>query len=185
VEKRERPNQEDDYVCPTCSCHFSSMYAYQKHIKYTVIKSILVKPKPTPTPTPTPINIDLSIEELQEKLTESTRQLTEMTEKYNTLKENLQRRIYAPKKKIIEELIENKRSLLQQYVDDNGDKYGEKILRRYQNYVDALDDEHDTEEKKDLEIEIICMLLNVSEVVGSDDWSKKLLEDLKHVDDTQ
>ena len=85
--------------------------------------------------------------------------------------------IYASKKSIITQLIENKRHILQEYVDNNGDKYGEKILRRYQNYVDFLDDDKDAQ--KDLEVDIICMLLNVSDVIGSDEWSKKLLEELK------
>lgn len=85
--------------------------------------------------------------------------------------------IYASKKKIITQLIENKRQILQEYVDKNGDKYGEKILKRYQNYVDFLDD--DKEAQKELEVDIICMLLNVSDLIGSDEWSKKLLEDLK------
>jgi hypothetical protein len=85
--------------------------------------------------------------------------------------------IFASKKKIIAELIENKRHILQEYVDNNGDKYGEKILRRYQNYVDFLDDDKETQ--KDLEIDIICMLLNISDLIGSDEWSKKLLADLK------
>jgi hypothetical protein len=84
--------------------------------------------------------------------------------------------IYAPKKKIISQLIENKRSLLQEYVDRNGDKYGEKILRRYQRYVDALDD--DPEIIRDLEIEITCMLLNMGSLIGSDDWSQKLLQSM-------
>ena len=88
-----------------------------------------------------------------------------------------QKYIYASKKKIIEQLIENKRHILQEYVDNNGDKYGEKILRRYQNYVDFLDD--DKEAQKELEVDIICMLLNVSDIIGSDEWSKKLLDNLK------
>jgi hypothetical protein len=85
--------------------------------------------------------------------------------------------IYVPKKSTISQLIENKRELLQTYVDEHGDKYGEKILRKYQNYIDFLDT--DKEAQKDLETEIICMLLNVSDLIGSDDWSKKLLGDLK------
>lgn len=85
--------------------------------------------------------------------------------------------IYASKKSIITQLIENKRHILQEYVDNHGDKYGEKILKRYQNYVDFLDDEK--EALKELEVDIICMLLNVSDLIGSEDWSKKLLEDLK------
>jgi len=88
--------------------------------------------------------------------------------------------IYAPKKQVISQLIENKKSLLQEYVDNNGDKYGEKILKRYQNYLDLLDEDKET--IKDLEIEISCMLLNMSEIIGSDDWSKELLNDLKSYD---
>ena len=88
--------------------------------------------------------------------------------------------IYAPKKQVISELIENKKSLLQEYVDKNGDKYGEKILKRYYKYIDLLDE--DSETVKDLEIKITCMLLNMMEVIGSDEWSKNLLEDLQSYD---
>lgn len=91
--------------------------------------------------------------------------------------------VYASKKKIITQLIENKRHILQEYVDNHGDKYGEKILNRYQRYVDYLDD--DKEAVKELEIDIICMILNASEVIGSDDWSKKLINDLKDWSNTQ
>ena len=78
-----------------------------------------------------------------------------------------------------------KDDILQEYVDNTGNKYGEKILRRYQTYVDLLDDE-DKDTQKELELDIICMLLNVSDLIGSDDWSKKLLNDLKvnHSDDS-
>ena len=89
--------------------------------------------------------------------------------------------IYAPKKQVISELIENKKSLLQEYVDNNGDKYGEKILKRYYRYVDLLQENPET--VKDLEVKITCMLLNMSEVIGSDDWSKNLLENLKSHED--
>jgi hypothetical protein len=85
--------------------------------------------------------------------------------------------VYITKKKIIDQLIENKRSILQEYIDNNGDKYGERILKRYQDYVDALDD--DKKLQKELENDIICMLLDVSELIGSEEWSKRLLDDLK------
>jgi hypothetical protein len=85
--------------------------------------------------------------------------------------------VYASKKNIIAQLIENKRHILQEYIDQNGDKYGEKILNRYQKYVDFLDD--DKEAQKDLEVDVICMLLNISDLIGSDEWSKNLLNDLK------
>jgi len=86
------------------------------------------------------------------------------------------RYVYKSKKQIIEELIENKRQILQEYIDQKGDKYGEKILRRYQNYLDLLDD--DKKVKKTLEDDIVCMLLNISTFIGSDEWTQKLLSDL-------
>lgn len=85
--------------------------------------------------------------------------------------------VYAPRDDTISRLIENKKGILQQYVDDNGDRYGKIILNKYQKYLEFLDNESNS--KKNLELEIICMLLNMSDVIGSDDWSKKLLEDLK------
>jgi Txe/YoeB family toxin of Txe-Axe toxin-antitoxin module len=88
--------------------------------------------------------------------------------------------IYATKQSTISQLIGNKKDMLRQYVDINGDKYGQKILKKYQNYVDFLDD--DKNAQKNLEVDIICMLLNISDVIGSDEWSKKLLEDLKTCD---
>lgn len=86
--------------------------------------------------------------------------------------------IYAPRKSTITQLIENKRDILQRYVNRNGDKYGEKILKKYHNYITYLDEGGD-EGQKDLEVEISSMLLNVSDVIGSDDWSKRLLDGLK------
>ena len=90
---------------------------------------------------------------------------------------------YMVKKQAIAALIENKRHILQEYVDNHGDKYGEKILKKYQNYVDALDSNE--EAQKDLELEVICMLLNVSEIIGSDDWTQKLLTDLKNYEEQE
>ena len=79
----------------------------------------------------------------------------------------------------------SKRDILKKYIDDNHDCYGEKLLKIYERYINYLDDNED-EAFKELEVEIVCMLLNVSDVIGSDDWSKKLLDDLKiwEVEDT-
>jgi hypothetical protein len=79
-------------------------------------------------------------------------------------------------------LIENKRSILQQYFEDHRDDCGRKIIERFERYTNYLD--VNDEAQKDLENEVICMLLNVSDVIGSDDWSKKLLDDLKTDDST-
>lgn len=87
------------------------------------------------------------------------------------------RYIYHTKQRIIDELIENKRHILQKYIDETGDAHSKRILDRYQKYVDELDDEGET--LRLLQEEVICMLLNVSEVIGSDEWSRRLLDDLK------
>jgi len=89
--------------------------------------------------------------------------------------------ILASKKKIIDDLIQNKREILQEYVDQKGEKYGEKILKRYENYLDALD--NDKSIQKELEVDIIIMLLNISKIIGSDEWSKHLLDNLKEMND--
>jgi hypothetical protein len=83
----------------------------------------------------------------------------------------------VPKSTIVDDLTENKRSILQEYIDLHGYKYSEKIRERYQRYVDELDDEGDA--KKDLDIAVIGMILDISSVIGSDEWSKRLLKNLK------
>lgn len=88
--------------------------------------------------------------------------------------------VFKTKKQIIKDLIENKRSLLQQYFDDHRDECGRKTIEKFERYTDYLDG--NDEAQKELENEVICMLLNVSDVIGSDDWSKQLLEDLKMCD---
>jgi len=84
--------------------------------------------------------------------------------------------IFASRKQIIDDLIQNKRDILQEYVDQNGERYGEKILKRYENYLEALDTKKDVQ--KELEIDIIVMLLNMSKIICSDEWSRKLLDNL-------
>lgn len=85
--------------------------------------------------------------------------------------------IAKSKKEIITELIENKRSILQQYFDEHRDSYGKKILEKYERYMDNLDDDEDLQ--KELETDVICMLSNISDVIGSDEWTQKLIRDLK------
>lgn len=90
--------------------------------------------------------------------------------------------VYASKKQIIDQLIQNKREILQEYVDQNGEKYGQKILNRYENYLEALDSTKDIQ--KELELDIIVRLLNMTKIIGSDDWSCRLLEELKSIEVT-
>jgi hypothetical protein len=85
--------------------------------------------------------------------------------------------VTKPKKQIIKELIENKRSILQMYFDEHQNTYGKRILMRFERYMDRLYD--NVEDQKDLEIDIISMLVNISNVIGSDEWTQKLINDLR------
>jgi hypothetical protein len=81
---------------------------------------------------------------------------------------------YCPKKALIDQIIEDKRSLINQYVDNNGDQLGEKVLQKYDMYQNKIDD--NPEFKKDLEQEIGCMLLNMKSVIANDAKTAHLLE---------
>lgn len=76
-----------------------------------------------------------------------------------------------PKKTIIDQIIEDKRSLLNSYVDENGDKLGKKILDKYERYQDLLDS--NDEFKKSLELEIGGILLDMKTVIANDDKIRK------------
>lgn len=81
---------------------------------------------------------------------------------------------HQPKKTIIDQIIESKRSILKDYIASNGDQLGEKVLKRYERYQDLLDD--DVEFKKNLEIEIGGMLLDMQTVIANDENTRKLLD---------
>lgn len=81
---------------------------------------------------------------------------------------------YEPRKTVIDQIIETKRSLLNKYVDDNGEQLGEKVLKKYEKYQERIDD--DSEFRKDLEIEIGGLLLNMKSVIANDDKTRKLLD---------
>jgi len=81
---------------------------------------------------------------------------------------------YRPKKTIIDQIIEDKRTILNDYVDQYGDQLGEKILSRYEKYKDKIDD--DTEFRKNLELEIGGLLLDMKSVIANDERTRKLLD---------
>jgi hypothetical protein len=60
------------------------------------------------------------------------------------------------------------------YVDDNGYQLGDKVLRKYEQYQDQIDS--DTEFRKDLELEIGGMLLDMKSVIANDEKTRNLLE---------
>lgn len=70
--------------------------------------------------------------------------------------------------------IENKRSILNQYIDDNGDQLGEKVLNKYEKYQDQIDENSDF--RKELEVEIGGLLLDMKSVIANDEKTRKLLE---------
>ena len=81
---------------------------------------------------------------------------------------------HQPKKTVIDQIIESKRSILNEYIDDNEDQLGKNVLKKYEKYQDRLDD--DTEFRKNLELEIGGMLLDMKEVIATDEKTRTLLE---------
>ena len=78
-----------------------------------------------------------------------------------------------PKKTVIDQIIEDKRSLIYMYVDKNGDKLGDKVLKKYTAYGEHLDDK-DVQEQ--LQLEIGGLLLDMKSVIANDDKTRRLLE---------
>ena len=81
---------------------------------------------------------------------------------------------HHPKKTVIDQIIESKRLILKTYVDTNGDQLGEKVLQKYERYQDLLDE--DVEFRKNLELEIGGMLLDMKTVIANDENTRRLLE---------
>ena len=81
---------------------------------------------------------------------------------------------YINKKTIIDQIIEDKRSILNQYIDDNGEQLGEKVLAKYDKYQNQIDE--NSEFRKDLEVEIGGLLLDMKSVIANDDKTRQLLD---------
>ena len=79
-----------------------------------------------------------------------------------------------PKKSVIDQIIEDKRSILNQYVDSHEDSLGENILAKHARYQDTLDT--DIPFRKNLELEIGGLLLDLKDVISNDNQTRKLLE---------
>jgi len=81
---------------------------------------------------------------------------------------------YEAKKRIIDQIIEDKRSILNQYIDDNGEKIAEKVLAKYEKYQNQIDE--NSEFRKNLEVEIGGLLLNMKAVIANDEKTRTLLD---------
>ena len=85
--------------------------------------------------------------------------------------------VYAPKQKVISQLIENKRQILHEYVANHAGQHLDRSIDLYRHHIDSIDDTTTTI-RKDLENDIMCMILDVSEIIGTFEWFKRLRVDL-------
>lgn len=88
---------------------------------------------------------------------------------------------HKPQKRIIDQIIEKSISMLQNYMDANSEKYDHKIIKKYDKYINLIEsDENDkkTERRKDLEIEIAGLLLDMRSVIELDPNMKIMLDKL-------
>ena len=108
--------------------------------------------------------------------------ITNKTSKHADISDGIEY-IVTTKNQVASELIENKKSLLQEYVDNHEDDHSQRVVENYRNYLDLLDDEDDSKTIKQLESDIICLLINVSRKIGTDSWSRNLLTDLESYGD--
>lgn len=81
---------------------------------------------------------------------------------------------YRPKQTIIDQIIEDKRTILNNYVGKNGQKLGRRVLSTYERYQEKLD-EKDSPLLEQLELETAAMLLNMKSVIANDEKTRKLL----------
>lgn len=78
-----------------------------------------------------------------------------------------------PKKTVIDQIIEDKRTILNEYVDSNEDQLGKQVLAKYEKYQDKLDS--DQAFRRNLELEIGGLLLDMKLIIANDEKTRKLL----------
>jgi hypothetical protein len=71
--------------------------------------------------------------------------------------------------RIIGQIIANLIGMLQEYIDNNEDKYDQEIIDQYETYRDWVGDDSDkkNERRKDLEIDIMGLLLDMRPIIES------------------
>lgn len=79
------------------------------------------------------------------------------------------------KKTVIDQIIENTRSILNQYAEDHNDQLGDKVIRKYESYQNQLDD--DQEFRKELECEIGGLLLDMKTMIAGDEVIRRSPEE--------
>jgi hypothetical protein len=79
---------------------------------------------------------------------------------------------YKPKKTFIDQIIKDKRAILNAYVNDNRGQLETKVIEDYERYHSSIDD--DPSFRKDVEMEIIASLLDMKLVVLDDQKHRNL-----------
>jgi hypothetical protein len=79
-----------------------------------------------------------------------------------------------PKKTVIDQIIEDKRSILNSYVDSNEKQLGKQVLDKYEKYQNKLDS--DSSFRRNLELEIGGLLLDMKSIIADDEKTRHLLE---------
>ncbi len=80
--------------------------------------------------------------------------------------------ILVPRQKVITQLIDNKRELIQMHINKHPEKYDSKTAKKMENYMDILEDD---EQYKELENEIVYLLIGMKDIIGTDKWTAELL----------
>jgi len=76
--------------------------------------------------------------------------------------------------RVIDQIIENKRTILNEYVDSNEEHLGKKVLDKYEKYQNRLDS--DSSFRRNLELEIAGLLLDMKAIIADDEKTRKLLQ---------
>ena len=79
-----------------------------------------------------------------------------------------------PKKTVIDQIIEDKRVMLNTYVEANDEQLGEQILNKYEEYQNKLDS--DPTFRRNLEMEIGGLLLDMKAIIADDEKTRRLLK---------
>ena len=80
---------------------------------------------------------------------------------------------YRPKKTIIDQIIEDKRSLISLYLEEHADQFDDRVFDKFETYQNRL--EVDPEFREELEMEIGGILLNMKSVIANDEKTRRLL----------
>ncbi len=79
--------------------------------------------------------------------------------------------ISVSRQKVIADLIDNKRELIQRHINNHPEKY-KLISKRLENYLDVLEND---DSQKDLENELMYLLMDMKDVINGDQWKADLL----------